>query len=139
MTPRSVLLGGLVAGLLINVSGMALAHFALGPDYVKTFVQHLPGPPGAGMFARHLAVRFGFGFLAVLLYAALRPGLGGAASLAAAGGLFFASYLPLALMLSEFGILRGWRLGVSLVWGAGEILLCTMAGAFVYLKTGGAG
>jgi hypothetical protein len=139
VTLRSVLLGGLVAGLLINVSGMALAHFVLGPDYVKAFVQHLPGPPGAGTFVRHLAVRFGFGFLAVLLFALLRPGLGSAAAPAAAGFLFFASYLTLALALSEFGILGGWRLWVSLVWGAAEVLLATLAGAFVYLKTGGAG
>jgi len=50
-------MGGLVAGLLINVSGITLAHFVLGPGYIKTFVQHLPGPPGAGLFARHLVPR----------------------------------------------------------------------------------
>jgi hypothetical protein len=139
MTLRSVVLGGLVAGLLINVSGIALVHFVLGPDYVKTFLQHLAGPPGAGTFARHLTIRFCFGLLAILLYAALRPAFGGAAAPAAAGVLFVASYLPLALMLSEFGVLRGWQLWASLAWGAGEVVLATLAGAFVYVKTGGAG
>lgn len=137
MTPRAILLGGFLAGVLINVSGISLAHFVLGPDYVKAFVAHLPGPPSGALMARHLLLRFVFGLVCVFLYAALRPGFGGAAVPVAAGILFLASYLPLGMMLREFGILQGWRFVATMVWGAGEALLATLAGAFVYLKAGG--
>jgi hypothetical protein len=52
MSLRAALLGGLVAGLLINLSGMGLAHFVLGPDYVKAFLQHVSGPPSSGTLDR---------------------------------------------------------------------------------------
>lgn len=136
-----ILVAGLAAGVFINLSGMALAHLALGRAYVEALIAHLPGPVGPGTFVRHLSTRFLFGILLVLLYAWLRPVLATqqAAVTASAGFLFLAAYLPLALTLNEFGILVGWRLWVALAWSLAEVEGASLIGVFVYASMAGSG
>ena len=62
---RSVLLSGLVAGVIINISGIVLAHFVLGREYMDRFILQLPAAPSSMMFVRHLSLRFGFGLILV--------------------------------------------------------------------------
>jgi len=135
--PLPILAGGLVAGLVVNVSGIVLAHFVLGPGYMQDFLRHLPGPPSGAMAARHLGVRFGFGILCVLFLLALRPAFGRGAPAAAAVALLLSGYVPLSLALYEVGILRGWRFAVALVWSAAEVYLGVLAGGLVHRKAGG--
>jgi hypothetical protein len=42
------------------------------------------------------------------------------------------AFLPRHLLLSEFGILNGVQLGLSLGWTLAEVVLATLLGAAVY-------
>ncbi len=138
MRVGATVLAGLVAGLWINLSGMALVYFVLGSEYVHRLVELVPQPTGPGMVIRHLSLRFGFGILCVALYALLRPRVHPAttAALVAAAFLFLLGYVPLSAMLNELGALVGWRLWVSLAWGAGEALVATLLGSYLYERIG---
>lgn len=134
MRTGPVILGGLAAGLFINLSGLAEVHFLLGREYIKALLAHVPHSTGPGTLVRHLSIRFGLGLLCVLLYAALRPRFdrGVGAAVAAGGFLFLAGYVPLSAMLNEFGILMGWRLWAALLWGASETLVAALLGSYLY-------
>jgi hypothetical protein len=136
-----IVLAGLAAGLVFNLSGIGLVHLVLGRSYVEALLAHVPGPPGPGTALRHLGIRFGFGILSVLLYALLRPSYASGLVAACASGtfLFLAGYLPLSVALNEFGILQGWRFWVALPWGLAEAVLATLVGASVYAKLAGPG
>lgn len=131
-------LSGLAAGLWINLSGVTLVHFVLGNEYVETLMGHVPGQPGPGTLVRHLGIRFALGIVSVLLYAALRPRFErqAVAAVVAAAFLFFAGYVPLGAMLNEFGILVGWRLWATLLWGAGETIVAALLGSYLYERLG---
>jgi len=135
----SLLLGGLVAGLVINLSGMAVVRFLLGPGYVESLMSHVPGPVGPATLVRHLAVRFGFGLLGVALFAVLRPQFHGTVPAAVAAGvfLFLAAYVPLAMMLNEIAVLVGWKLWATLAWGAAEAIVAVLLGSLLYERLGG--
>ena len=134
-----LLLGGLVAGLVINLSGIAVVRFLLGPDYVHSLMSHVPEPVGPATFVRHLGIRFGFGILGVVLFAALRPRFHATAPAAVAAGtfLFLAAYVPLALMLNEIAVLVGWKLWATLAWGLGEAIVAVLLGAMLFVRLGG--
>lgn len=136
-----IVLAGLTAGVLVNLSGIGLVYFVLGRPYVESLVAHLPGPAGPGTAVRHLGIRFGFGVLCVFLYASLRPSYASGLAAACASGafLYLAAYVPLSLALNEFGILAGWRLWVALAWGLAEAVLAALLGAFVYGRMAGSG
>lgn len=139
MKSGALILGGLVAGLWINLSGMALVHFMLGPAYVARLLAHLPEPAGSATLVRHLAIRFGLGILGVLLYLAVRPQLATTVSAAVVAGtfLFLFAYVPLGAMLNEFGVLTGWQLWATLAWGAVEAIVALLLGARLYERLSG--
>jgi hypothetical protein len=128
------LAGGTVAGVLVNASGICLAHFILGQEYMDRFVAYLRREPDAAMMAQHLAVRLGLGIVAMFLYVAMRPHVGagpGTALIAAAVG-YLASSVPLALTRISGDALTGWRLAVAAPRGLAEIAQATLAGAWFY-------
>gem|GEM_PF-4723681 len=53
-----LVLGGLVAGLIINVSGFMMAHFVLGREYVEAFKSKMVPQSASAIFAKHLACGF---------------------------------------------------------------------------------
>ena len=71
-----VVIGGLVAGLLINVSEFLLNGVVLAQD-LNDALKALNRPPvDGGMILWFVLLGFGIGFMAVWLYAAVRPRLG---------------------------------------------------------------
>ena len=134
MNPARVLLGGLAAGILLLASGVALGHGVLGPEYVRAFASHRAHPVSAATVIENTAVRLAYGFLVAFLYASLRPrfGPGPRTALLTAIFVWVAAFVPRYLELHEFGILEGWRLGVSVPWGLAELVLAALLAGWIY-------
>ena len=134
MNGARIAFGGLAAGLLLLVSGVALGHGVLGPEYVRAFASHRAHPATAATVIENTAIRLAFGFILVFLYAALRPrfGAGPRTALVAAATFWLSAYLPRFLELSDFGILGGWRLAVSVPWSLAEVTLAALLGGWLY-------
>jgi hypothetical protein len=134
MNGRRIALGGLVAGMILLASGVALGHGVLGEEYVRAFASHRAAPAGLAVILKNTGIRLGLGFAAVFLYAAMRPrfGPGPRTALVAACTLWLVGYLPYFLTLGDFGILTGWRFSVAAAWTLGEVALGTLAGAALY-------
>ncbi len=131
--PR-VLLGGLAAGVLLVATGVGLGHGVLGPEYVRAFASHRAHPVNVITVLENTSLRLAYGFLAVFLYAAIRPrfGAGPRTAVIAALVLWLTALLPRNLLLSEFGILNGRQLALSLAYSAAEVVLATLVGAAIY-------
>lgn len=131
---RRWLLSGIVAGVVINVSGILLAHFVLGPEYTERFFDKLGHQPTPADMFLHLGMRTGFGLLAMFIYVGMRPRFGPGPKTAVVAGLvvYAGTYLVLTKALVDFDILVGWWTWACLAWGLAEIVLATLAGAFVY-------
>ena len=71
-----VLLGGLVAGLILNIGEFVLNDLILGPHIEADMKRMGITPPGSGFAVLAVVMTFVFGVLAVLLYAMIRPRLG---------------------------------------------------------------
>src|ERR1051325_1157114 len=73
---RRVLLGGIVAGLIINAGELVLNGVLL-RSHIEADLKHMNLPrPGNGFAALAVALTFIFGILAVLFYAMMRARLG---------------------------------------------------------------
>ena len=119
-----VILGGLVAGVIINISEYVLNGVVLAKD-MEAAISALGRQMGGGALAMFIAWGFLVGIFAVWLYAAIRPRYGaGPKTAACAGaavwglGYLLASVTPLALHLFP-------GLAVGLV----EVIAGTLAGA----------
>ena len=131
--PR-VLLGGLVAGLISNVSGILIGILVLHEE-AAAMIAALKSPPSPlQMFVQHVSMRFAFGFFVVWLYAAIRPrfGPGPATALRAALFVYLAAYASTALLFLEIEVYSPASTAIVLVWSLAEVVLMAMAGAWLY-------
>src|SRR5690242_10767722 len=71
-----VLIGGLVAGLILNVLEFLLNGVILHNQMQADFKRMNLTPPGNGFVAYAVTSTFVFGIVAVLIYAIMRSGLG---------------------------------------------------------------
>jgi hypothetical protein len=129
-----VLLGGLLAGVIVNASGMALVRFVLGPEYVENFLRVFPSEPRGLVMLVHVGTRLWFGMLAVFLYAAFRPrfGPGPRTALIAAATVWLSAYLVATTTLIELKLLTGLGLWITIPWTLAEICTATVLGASIY-------
>jgi hypothetical protein len=129
-----VFLGGLLAGLIMNIGEFLLNTKVLGPQMMAFFSQHGFKEPGGNFIVIAVTLTFILGIVAVWLYALIRPRLGPGvkAAIVAAFILWFGIYL----YSSIFGMLLfGTPLNMLLigcVWGLVEYIIATIAGAWVY-------
>ena len=100
----------------------------------RSFASHRAHPVSAVTVLENTAIRLAFGFLVVYLYAALRPRFGAGPRTAAIAAVFFwlSAYVPRFFELSDFGILGGWRLAVSIPWSLAEVILAALLGGWIY-------
>jgi len=140
MNRRAWILGGLLAGVILNLSGSILAHGVLGPGYVAAMRATMVEEPLPLTIAVNVLQRIGFGLIGVFLYAAMRPryGPGPRTALIAASVLWLAGFAPMTVHLARTGILTGGRLAVALPWSVAEVSLACLAGARVYHEQKGA-
>ncbi len=75
-----VIVGGLAAGLVMNVSGFLVQGMLLGPRMMQEMAAAAPSLQGkgesGGVIAARVATQFAVGLLLVWLYAAMRPRFG---------------------------------------------------------------
>ena len=129
-----VLLGGLLAGFVCTLSGMAVGLLVLHEE-AQAFMEGMKGPPSAGsMFAQHVLMRMALGFLGVWLYAAIRPRFGPGPRTAVIAGFFMwlGVWVLAGLVLYELRVYSLRTTAIALLWSLFESVLMVLAGAWPY-------
>ena len=132
-----VLLGGFVAGLVMNASEAALHGGVLGGDATELLKRFgLPETPQAWQLPALVAMTFVLGVASVWLYAAIRPRFGPGATTALAAGLavWVIAHLWSGVYLGAgfAGLITPRLAWLPVVWGLVEAPLGTLAGAWLY-------
>jgi hypothetical protein len=132
-----VLLGGLLAGLVLNVGEVLFNDVVLGTQMRDFFARYgMPEPGGAFLIAA-VTLTFAVGILLVFLYALIRSRLGPGMKTALVAGLilWFAVYIYSGVVNAlMFGLpIKVMALGI--VWGLLEYLVAAMAGGWFYKES----
>jgi hypothetical protein len=134
-----VILGGLLAGVVVNISEFVLNNVVLKSQMeegMKALGRTVPQSGGA--IAVWTVLGFAIGIVSVWLYAAIRPRYGAGPATAARAGLcvwFFGS-LVCMIVVTNMGLFPfDW---LSAVWTLVQAIVATILGAWVY-KEGAAG
>ena len=134
--PR-VLLGGLVAGFIINAGEFTLNAILLRPHIEADMKRMNLTPPGNGFAVLAVALTFVFGILAVLLYAMIRSRLGPGpkTALVIALILWFCVYAYSGTVNMMLISVPTRLILMILAWGIVEYPLGVLAGAALYKET----
>lgn len=129
-----VIVGGLLAGLVINLGEFVLNGYILEKDWESAMRSLGKEPIGMQAVAVFLALGFLLGITAVWIYAAVRPRLGAGPKTAICIGLIVWVLTSLFTTLGQLptGIFPTRLLIIPLVWGLVELPLGTVAGAWLY-------
>ena len=129
-----VIIGGLVAGVVINI-GEAILNIPIVGAESDAALQALGlEPVGGGAIAVFVVTGFLLGLLAVWLYAAMRPRLGPGPKTAVIAGLvlwFLAVVFP-SIGYGMLGFFPVRLLVITTVWGLFEMPIAAVAGAWLY-------
>jgi len=133
-----VLLGGLLAGLVINIGEIILNAFLLQPRLKEELSLRNLAEPGGNTIAIFVILVFLGGIAIVYLYALIRPRLGPGVKTAICAGLiaWFFVFFYVGLANLAMGM---WSAGLTLsgiVWGLIEFPLGAVAGAWLYKEEG---
>ena len=129
-----VILGGLVAGLIINISETILNVPVLGAQLEASLRSMNLPPVGGPQIAVFVVEAFALGIATVWLYASIRPRYGAGAGTGVCAGLFvwFFAYLYPGIANGVLGI-GSWKLiTIGLIWGLVEIVIASVVGAWLY-------
>ena len=128
------ILGGLVAGVVLNIGEFLLNDVVLGAQMKEFFGRFGLPDPGSSFLIVAVLLTFVLGIVIVWIYAAIRPRLGPGVKTAICAGLlaWFCVYV-------YSGIINGMILQVpknfliiAMVWGAVQYTLAAIAGAWLY-------
>ena len=126
--------GGLVAGVIINISEFILNVPVIGADFDEVMRSMNREPPGPGAIMVFVLMGIALGILAVWLYAAIRPRMGPGPKTAACAGsvVWTLAYLypNIGFMAMDFFPTR--LIVIAVVWGFFEVIIATVAGAWLY-------
>ena len=130
----SVVKGGLLAGLIINISEFILNMPVAGKQMDEAMKALNLTPPGRGVITFYVVQAFLLGILLVWLYAAMRPrfGPGPRTALIAGAFLWITAYLFPTIGLNLMGIFPTGIVVLSLAWTIPEVLIASLAGAWLY-------
>jgi hypothetical protein len=130
-----VLLGGLVAGLVMNI-GEFLLNGVLLAEEMKGFFQdrNLPPEPGANFFITAIVMTFILGIVVVYLYAAIRPRFGAGVKTAVCAGViaWLFAYVYVGVLYAAMGMVSTSLTVKGIVWGLFEYAIAAVAGAWLY-------
>ncbi len=128
-----VLLGGIAAGIVINVSEAILNTVIIGERFAAR-MRELNLDPEGGSLAVWILYGFVLGILAVWLYAAIRPRFGAGPRTALIAGFavwLITSFLGNVAMLN-MGLFPADMTVIGMAVGLVEVLLGTLLGASIY-------
>lgn len=129
-----VILGGLLAGLIVNVSEFILNMMAFRAQMEGALARLNLPPVGTNAIIGFVVFGFLLGIMTIWLYAAIRPRYGASPKTGACAGVavwFFAYLYPSAGMALMHMFSRR-LIAVAVVWGFAEIVIAAVAGAWLY-------
>lgn len=128
------ILGGLLAGLIINISETLLNAVVLARQVEEAVARMNLPPVGGSAIGVFVVMGFLLGIATVWLYAAIRSryGPGPKTALCAGAAVWAFAYLYPAIGMSVMGMFPAGLTAVSLAWGLGELLIAAAAGGWVY-------
>jgi hypothetical protein len=129
-----VILGGLVAGVVINIAETILNLAVVAQSMEDALpARNLPPVGGAAIGGSGLETFIG-GIVTVWLYAAIRPrfGAGAGTAVIAAAVVWFFAYLHQSFALVLMGVFPAKVMVVGTVWGLAEVVVASIVGAWVY-------
>jgi hypothetical protein len=131
-----VILGGLLAGLIINISEYVLNTYVIA-DEAAAVMQRLGLPAiGTNQIAIFVAMTFVLSIVMIFLYAGLRPRFGaGAGTAVIAGLIIWIVGLMSALADVVIGLAPANLLVVAGIWSLVETIVAAIAGAWVYTES----
>jgi hypothetical protein len=131
-----VVMGGLVAGLLINISEFLLNAVVLADDMTAAMAALNKPPVDNSMIVWFVILAFGIGIMAVGVYAAIRPrfGPGVQTAICASLAIWGLAYLYPNLIFIVLGLFPTRLMIIATVWGLVELLVAGVAGAWIYTE-----
>ena len=128
-----VVMGGLLAGLVINIGESILSMGILGDEWQQV-AANLGAQQGAGAIAYYVIGGFVVALVGVWLYAAMRPRMGPGPATAVKVGLvvWLLAWAWPTIALLFWGAFPAKLIWVSLVWGLVEVPLGIVVGAWTY-------
>jgi hypothetical protein len=128
-----VILGGLVAGVIINIFEFALNGVVLAKD-MEAAISALGRQMGGAQLAMFIAWGFLVGIFAIWLYAGIRPryGAGPKTALCAASAVWSLGYLLAAVTPLALNLFPTRLMVIGLAVGLVEVIVGTLAGAWLY-------
>lgn len=129
-----VVLGGLLAGLVLNIGEFLLNDYVLGSQMKDFMAKHNFPEPSGSFIAIAVGLTFVMGIVLVLGYAMIRSRLGPGVKTAIIAGLFawFAVYFYTGIINGVlFGIPMG-TICMVVVWGLVQYVVAAIAGAWAY-------
>jgi hypothetical protein len=132
-----ILAGGAIAGLLMNVGEAALHGGVLGADAERLYSSlNVPPPAPPANVPILIGATFLIGFVAIWLYAAIRPRFGPGPRTAVIAGVavWILSHVWSGVYLAHgfAGIIPLKLAWLPVIWGLFEAVLATLAGAALY-------
>jgi hypothetical protein len=128
------ILGGLLAGLIINIGEFVLNEVLFKKQLEEMVKQHNMPTPGVAFIATAVLLTFIMGVMIVVTYAMIRTRFGPGPKTAICAGLifWFAVYVYAGILNSALFGVEPSLMAIGLVWGAGEYVLGALAGAWLY-------
>ena len=132
-----VVIGGLIAGLIINVSEYIQNVPVFGAEMDAALKARNLDPIGGSAIAVFVTLSFVLGLILVWLYAAIRPRFGAGPKTAASAGIvvWFLSYFFTSVSFGVMGLFPSKLLLIGLVWGLVELMVAGVVGAYFYSET----
>jgi hypothetical protein len=129
-----VIVGGLVAGLVINISESLLNGVVLAADMEEAMAARNLPPVAGSAIAVFLILGFVLGILQIWLYAAIRPrfGAGPRTAVIAAVLVWVLAYFWSTVGFGMLGIFPTRLLVIGLVWGLVELVAAGLVGGRLY-------
>ena len=128
-----VILGGLLAGLVLNIGEYLLNEVVL-HQQMQEFFTRLHITPAANFIPIAVVITFLLGIVIVCLYAMIRPryGAGPKTAVCAASVIWFCVYFYCGVLNAAlFGLATSFVV-IGMVWGIVEYSLAAIAGAWLY-------
>jgi len=134
-----VILGGLVAGVIINISEGVLNSKVLKDDWaavMKTMGKTME--EGGSAMAVWLILGFAMGIAGVWLYAAIRPRFGAGAGTAVRAGLAFWFFVDVFSLVAQanMGLFASKMLVTIAIWTLVQNVVAIVVGAWLYKEEG---
>ena len=129
-----VLLGGLIAGVVLNIGESLLNGVVLANDMMNEYQRLNLSKPGSDFIAKAVVATFILGIVIVYIYAAIRTQFGPGVKTAIYAGLFawFCVYVYVGVIQTGLGFVSAKLALIGAVWGLVEYAAGAVAGAWLY-------